>query len=87
MIIDDMRNRCDLESIASFILYGSETTKKQEGSFDERLRKYEREIEKEQESLSENLKDKLWCIYSNLIDLYFQEGIRFGHKIATDLNK
>lgn len=83
----EMLKRLNRQSIANFIMDGSATLKFAEGNFDERLRKGERQIREYLDTLklTEGEKDELMYKRVDLLDLYFQEGLKIGALLIKNL--
>lgn len=83
----EMLKRLNRQSIANFIMDGSATLKFAEGNFDERLRRGERQIGEYLDTLklAEREKDELTYRESDLLDLYFQEGLKIGALLIKNL--
>lgn len=83
----EMLKRLDRQSIANFIMDGSTTLEFAEGNFDERLRRGEERIVKYLDTLklTERERDELTYRESDLLDLYFQEGLKIGALLIKNL--
>lgn len=83
-----MLNRASRQSIASYILSGSQLLKEQKGSFDERLKEGEKTVSNCLTSfgLSEEQKDELTFREGLLLDLYFEEGVKIGSLLSRNLS-
>lgn len=83
----EMLKRLNRQSIANFVMSGSETLKFAEGSFDERLQKGEERVTKylNELKLTAEEKDELTWRESDLLDLYFQEGLKMGALLIKSL--
>lgn len=83
----EMLKRLNRQSIANFIMDGSATLKFAEGNFDERLRRGEKRITEYLDvlKLTEREKDELTLRESDLLDLYFQEGLKVGTLLIKNL--
>lgn len=83
----EMLKRLNRQSIANFIMDGSTTLKFAEGNFDERLRRGEERIMKYLDTLrlTEREKDELTHRRVDLLDLYFQEGLKIGALLIKNL--
>ena len=83
----EMLKRVNRQSIANFVMSGSETLKFAEGSFDERLRRGEKRITEYLDvlKLTEREKDELTLRESDLLDLCFQEGLKVGTLLIKNL--
>ena len=83
----EMLKRLNRQSIANFIMDGSATLKFAEGNFDERLQKGERQIRDYLDALklTEGEKDELMYKRVDLLDLYFQEGLKIGALLIKNL--
>lgn len=83
----EMLKRLNRQSIANFIMCGSETLRFAEGNFDERLR----DVEKQRTNylnalqLTGEERDELVAREADLLDLYFQEGIKIGTLLIKNL--
>lgn len=83
----EMLKRVSRQSIANFIMDGSATLKFAEGNFDERLRRGEERIVEYLDALklTEREKDELTHRRVDLLDLYFQEGLKIGALLIKSL--
>lgn len=83
----EILKRLNRQSIANFIMDGSVTLKFAEGNFDERLRRGEERIMKYLDTLrlTEREKDELTHRRVDLLDLYFQEGLKIGALLIKNL--
>lgn len=82
-----MLKRLNRQSIANFVMSGSETLRFVEGSFDERLQKGEERVTEylNELKLTAEEKDELTWRESDLLDLYFQEGLKIGALLIKSL--
>lgn len=85
----EMLKRASRQSIANFVMCGSETLKFAEGSFDERLREGERRLSKYLDELriTNRERDELTAREGDLLDLYFQEGVKMGALLEKNLTE
>lgn len=83
----EMLRRLNRQSIANFIMDGGEKLKFAEGSFDERLQKGEERVTEylNELKLTVGEKDELTLRESDLLDLYFQEGLKIGALLIKSL--
>lgn len=82
-----MLKRASRQSIASFVMFGVERLKFDLGSFDERLRKSERDVSEylDKLRLSDEERDELTSREGELLDLYFEEGVKIGTLLFRQL--
>lgn len=88
MFVRDMDRRSELEAIAGFILHGGELTKKSDKTVNEQIRHYERENNEIMSSSSSPTAETIEKLRDNnyeLQELYLQQGIRIGHKLAMQM--
>lgn len=85
----EMLKRLSRQSIASFVMCGSETLEFEDGNFDERLRLGENLVEEYLNSLrlTEDEKDELTYRNGKLLDLYFEQGIKMGTLLVKNLTE
>ena len=85
----EMLKRTSRQSIAKFVMCGSETLKFAEGNFDERLRKGEKSFSRflEELRITEREKDELTAREGDLLDLYFEEGVKIGALLVKNLTE
>lgn len=84
-----MLKRASRQSIANFVMCGSETLKFAEGDYDERLRKGEEQISEYLDELrmTNREKDELTAREGDLLDLYFEEGVKIGALLVKNLTE
>lgn len=83
----EMLKRASRRSIADFIMCGSESLCPDEGTYDEKLRKYESAFSKclDDLKLSEREKDLVFGKECDLTSLYFEEGLKIGALLMKEL--
>lgn len=85
----EMLKRASRQSIVNFIMCGSETLRFAEGSFDERLRDGENAVSEylDELRLTGKQRDELVSREGDLLDLYFQEGVKIGVLLVKNLTE
>lgn len=83
----EMLKRASRQSIASFVMCGSELLCPDEGTYDEKVRKYENAFDKclDDLRLSERDKDLVFEKECDLTSLYFEQGLKVGALIMKEL--
>lgn len=84
-----MLKRTSRQSIANFVMCGAETLNFVDGSFDERLREGEKKLSRYLDGLriTERERDELAVRRGDLLDLYFQEGVKIGALLVKNLTE
>ena len=84
-----MIKRASRQSIASFVMFGAESSESEDGNFDERLRNGERSVSEylDKLRLTGEERDELTAREGSLLDLYFEEGVKVGALISQSLTE